>query len=39
MIIDREVMMRRRYSYVEGFNEIPVVLILHRTKKYHLLFT
>ena len=39
MIIDRELMMRRKYTFVEGWPEVPMPLILHKIKKYHFIFT
>ena len=39
MIIDRELLIQRRYIFVEGCPDVPVPVILHRLKKYHFVFT
>ncbi len=39
MIIDRELLMQRRYTFVEGWPDVPMPVILHRLKKYHFVFT
>ena len=39
MIIDRELLMQRRFTFVEGWPDVPMPLILHRIKKFHLIFT
>ena len=39
MIIDRELLMERRYTFVDGWPDIPMPVILHRIKKFHLIFT
>jgi hypothetical protein len=39
MRIERELMMKRRYVWVEGIPEIPLPLILHKLKKCYFMFT
>lgn len=39
MLVEREVMMRRKYTFVEGCPEVPMPLILHKLKKYYFIFT
>ena len=39
MIADRELMMRRKHSFVEGCPDIPMPLVLYKVKKYHFVFT
>ena len=39
MRIDRELLMRRKYAFVEGWPDTPMPLILHKLKKYYFIFT
>ena len=39
MIITRELMIRRRFIWVEGEPEVPMPVVLHQWKKLHFLFT
>lgn len=39
MIADRELMLQRKYTFVEGWPETPMPVILYRLKKYHFVFT
>ena len=39
MIIDRELLMPRKYIWVDGYMDVPYQIIIQQWKKYHFLFT
>ena len=39
MIINRELLIKRQFVYVDGFPEIPLPVRIHKWKKSQFLFT